>query len=70
MAETVTFSDVTVIRESDKGEKNIGSILCLIEGEESWIPKKVIHDDSEVYNEDTSGDLVLPLWYAERVGLA
>ena len=46
------------------------AILCLFEsGDELWIPKSQIHDDSEVYAKDHSGELVIPEWLAEEKGL-
>ena len=64
MAEPVRISDVTVVRETDL------ALLCDIEGEEHWIPKSQIHDDSEVYEDDTEGDLVISAWLAKQKGLA
>ncbi len=36
-----------------------------------WIPKSMIHDDSEVYDakDNSSGKLVVKLWWAEKEGL-
>jgi hypothetical protein len=36
---------------------------------EIWIPKSVIHDDSEVYKEGAEGKLVVARWFAEKEGL-
>jgi hypothetical protein len=45
--------------------------LCVIvEGEEVWIPKSQIHDDSEVWGAGHEGTLVIPLWLAEAKGIA
>lgn len=60
----VEIQDVTVKRETE------AAILVVVEGEEIWIPKSQIHDDSEVYEKDTEGQLVIPLWLAEAKGLA
>ena len=62
--ETVEIQDVKVKTETDK------AILCLIEGEEVWIPKSVLGDDSEVYAFDTEGTLVIARWLAEQKNLA
>ncbi len=35
----------------------------------TWVPKSVVHDDSEVYKEGTSGKLVVARWFAEKEGL-
>lgn len=40
------------------------------EGEEMWVPKSVIHDDSEVFKADQQGDLIVKVWWAEKEGLA
>ena len=37
--------------------------------DEVWIPKSVIHDDSEVYAEGHDGDVVVKRWWAEKEGL-
>lgn len=34
-----------------------------------WIPQSQVHDDSEVWREDDTGDLVLSRWIAEQKGL-
>ncbi len=59
----VEFGDVEVLAESDK------AVLCDVEGEEVWIPKSQIHDDSEVYAADTSGRLVVTEWIARQKGI-
>jgi hypothetical protein len=63
MSKTVTISNVHVVRETDK------ALLCSIEGEEIWIPKSQIHDDSEVYEDGGEGDLVINEWLAIEKGL-
>lgn len=57
-----------VKRESEK------AFLIVLEelGEEKWIPKSVIHDDSEVWcpeGPNASGEVVVKEWWAEREGL-
>lgn len=56
------FPDCKVIRDSGK------ALLIDIEGEEKWIPKSVIHDDSEVFDDEDNkeGMLVLKDWWAEK----
>jgi len=34
-----------------------------------WIPKSVIHDDSEVYRAGTSGKVVVLAWWAHAQGI-
>lgn len=65
----VEFHDVVVKAESEKGSSSDGALLCLIEGEEIWIPKSQITDDSEVYKIGTEGTLVITDWIAEKKGL-
>ncbi len=54
----------TVKRATDK------AILCVIEGEEVWIPQSQIDDESEVWKAGDEGTLVIPLWLAEEKGIA
>ena len=63
MDETETIEDVVCLRETAK------AILVEIDGDEVWIPKSVIHDDSEVSAGGDEGDLVVAQWFAEREGL-
>ena len=59
----VEIRDVQAIKETD------AALLCAIEGEEIWIPKSQINDDSEVYAEGGEGTLVITRWFAEKKGL-
>ena len=49
------------------------ALLVVLEsdGEEHWIPKSVMHDDSEVFDDadNSEGDVVVKRWFAEREGL-
>ena len=49
------------------------AILVLFpHGTRSWIPKSVVHDDSEVYGEHPDareGKLVIARWFAEKEGI-
>ena len=49
----------------DSGE----AILVNVEGTEVWIPKSLVDEDSEVYEADTEGELVIPEWLAIKKGL-
>lgn len=53
------------IRETDK------ALLVQTEGEELWIPKSQIHDDSEVFDaeDNNEGLLAIPEWLAEEKGI-
>ena len=59
--------DVEIRGATDK------ALLVEYEGEEFWIPKSQIDDDSEIYSSrqlGKTGTLVLPYWLAEEKGLA
>lgn len=62
--QAVTLSDVKALRGTDK------ALLCLIDGEEVWIPQSQITDDSEVYEPGGEGKLVITQWLATQKGLA
>jgi hypothetical protein len=55
--------DVLVKSETEK------ALLCIIEGEQMWIPKSQITDDSEVWKQGDEGTLVITEWLAEQKGL-
>lgn len=61
----VEFDDCKVIRESASG----AAILCLIDGEEHWIPQSQVHDDSEIWKPGDEGKLVITEWIALEKGL-
>jgi hypothetical protein len=58
------FSGVECRAETDK------AILCVIDGEEHWIPKSHVDDDSEVYAKGHEGTLIVTEWIAKQKGLA
>jgi hypothetical protein len=67
-ADVEEIEDCTCIRETRKA--------CLIRvpgtgkaPAEVWVPKSVIHDDSEVYKEGDRGTLIVARWFAEKEGL-
>ena len=54
-----------VLRETDK------ALLVLVEGMETWVPKSIIHDDSECYSlKSGPGEMLVPEWFAEKEGLS
>jgi len=63
MRETFQIHDVIALKETE------AALLVEIEGEEFWVPKSQIDDDSEVYKVDTEGTLIIPLWLAEKMEL-
>ena len=59
VADNVELDVDEVVRESDD------ALLCkFATGEQEWIPKSQIDDDSEVYKAGTDGVLVIPEWLA------
>lgn len=63
--EQVSLGDGRAIEEREKALR-----VALDTGEIVWIPKSMIHDDSEVYEEGHEGDVVVARWWAEQEGLA
>lgn len=61
--QTAEFENVKAIKETDLG------LLCEIDGDEHWIPKSQIDDESEVYEEGHEGTLVVTEWIAKEKGL-
>lgn len=45
-------------------------LVQLETGEELWVPRSVIHDDSEVYEAGHAGTLVVQAWWALKKGIA
>lgn len=64
------IGDARAIRETDR------ALLVELDGEERWIPKSVIHDDSEVWtmrgdeDEGRKGKLIVKAWFARKEGFA
>jgi hypothetical protein len=58
-----------VIRESDSGLALLVELEDL--GDRVWIPKSVLHDDSEVFDnaDNATGKVVVKQWFAEKNGL-
>ena len=61
--QTVEIDDVTVEAETDL------ALLCIIDDKQHWIPKSVVHEDSEVSGEGDTGTIMLMRWFAEKQGL-
>lgn len=62
MSGKVSLGQFEVSRETEKALKVFN------DDNQVWVPKSVIHDDSEVYKLGTSGDLVVAEWWAEKNG--
>jgi hypothetical protein len=61
--DTEEFENVVAKGETEK------AVLCEIDGEDHWIPKSQIDDDSEVYAKGHTGTLVITRWLAEQKNL-
>jgi len=59
---THSIADVKALKATEK------ALLCVIEGEEVWVPTSQIHDASEVYEAGGEGKLVVTMWLAEQKG--
>lgn len=57
------FDGVRCIRETD------AALLVVIDGQQHWMPKSHVDDDSEVYAEGHDGELVVSEWIAVEKGL-
>lgn len=65
MSAPASLGQARVVRETDR------AILVTLEDgdEEVWVPKSVIHDDSEVYSEKNGeGELIVHEWWAGKNG--
>mgnify|MGYP001617290261 FL=1 len=62
----VIFEDVLVVFETEKAIR-----VRFAGGSERWLPKSLVHEDSEVWDEENAGPgvLKLPLWFVEKEGL-
>jgi hypothetical protein len=59
---SVNIGEVETVRSTEK------AILVSDGDEDHWIPKAAIHEDSEVWKDDQSGDLVVHDWFARKKG--
>lgn len=62
-SELVTFDDVACLQHTPL------AILVTLDGDEHWIPRRVIDDASEVQDVEDTGTLILPEWFALEKGL-
>lgn len=74
MIMTISKTDGVNVGKAKALSGTVKALRVQLESEDSprWIPRSQIHDDSEVYDTDdnTTGDLVLTHWFAEKEGLA
>lgn len=59
----VEIEDVEVLRETDKA-----LLVSLDYGDEVWVPKSQISDNSEVYQDGDIGVLTVSPWWAHKHG--
>jgi hypothetical protein len=46
------------------------ALLCMKQNlDDIWIPRSVIHDNSEVWRASQSGIMIVKVWWAEKKGL-
>lgn len=60
--EPVEIENAKCIRQTS------AAILCVIGGREVWIPQSQVHDDSEVFQKNQEGTLVVTAWFARQEG--
>ncbi len=63
-SEHVDFDNTVVRSETDEAIQ-----VELDDGRTFWIPKSLIHDDSESYELGTDGTLIVPEWLASVKGM-
>ena len=57
------FPGVTSLRAT------ASALLCRIDGKDHWIPQSQIDDDSELWEAEQEGELIVSQWFAEQKGL-
>lgn len=61
-SEGVRVGGVMCVWETERALK------CVVEGEEVWVPKSVVLEESEVREEGEEGDLVVERWFGVERG--
>lgn len=59
----VEIEDVLAIKDTDY------ALCCLIDGNDVWVPRTVISEDSEVSEVNDEGILLIAEWWARDKGL-
>lgn len=52
------------------GETEKALLIRFDDGEEEWVPKSQVTDDSEVWERGHEGKLVVTFWWADKAGRA
>jgi hypothetical protein len=64
MSEKYSLGPAKLVQETDKA---LRVRLEDYDDAEHWVPKSVVHDDSEVWDEhNDEGELVVSKWWAEK----
>lgn len=64
MSEPIELEGVLAVRETARA-----LLIRTATGEQHWVPKSVIHEDSEVYQDGDGGKLIIAAWFAEKEGI-
>lgn len=59
----VALPEGKITRETEK------AVLYEYDGEKTWVPKSVIHDDSDIWKNGEEGVLKVQSWWASKNGL-
>ena len=63
------FKSMVEIKDVFATAETMLALLCIIDGEEHWIPKAQIDANSEVWKNGDEGTLIISEWIAEQKGL-
>lgn len=67
MSEPLSLGAARVVTATDKA---LLVALADHRNRQVWVPKSQIHDDSEVYAAEQTGELIVTDWWAEKEGFA
>lgn len=64
-------ADTVSVRAWCKKETAKAILVCLKDQDarEVWVPKSVLDEDSEVYQQDDEGTLIVQDWFASKKGM-
>jgi hypothetical protein len=58
MERYIEYEETEVIKTTDD------AMLLTLDGAETWVPKSLLHADSDVYEEGDIGTVWIPEWWA------
>lgn len=64
------FREKVFFEDAYGKKKTPKALICEIDGDEYIVPDSQIDDDSEVFDEDHEGTLIVNEWWAKKAGLA